>query len=129
MVAAALPGPARPGRPPWAALGFDLILGAAAALGQAPWGLWPLTVLALALLCSRIARAPGPRPAAWHAFAAGMGHFAQADAAETKLAVDRVGSAALLAAGVSAHAELRLAGLLDLECCLCHCSAHFFFLA
>ncbi len=78
MVAAALPGPAKPGRPPWAALGFDLILGAAAALGQAPWGLWPLTVLALAVLCSRIARAAGPRPAAWHAFAAGMGHFALA---------------------------------------------------
>lgn len=78
MAAAAMPTPARPRRPSWAALAFDLILGAAAALGQAPWGLWPLTVLALAALCWRIARASGPRPAAWHAFAAGLGHFALA---------------------------------------------------
>lgn len=78
MAAAAVPSPARPGRPSWSALALDLILGAGAALGQAPWGLWPLTVLALAALCWRIARAPGPRPAAWHGFAAGLGHFALA---------------------------------------------------
>ncbi|WP_262494976.1 apolipoprotein N-acyltransferase [Paracoccus thiocyanatus] len=49
-----------------------------AALGQAPWGLWPLTLLALALLCHRIARAATPGAAAWHGFAAGLGHFALA---------------------------------------------------
>lgn len=78
MAAPALSRPARAGRPRWVALALDLPLGAVAALGQAPWGLWPLTVLALAALCWRIARAPGPRPAAWHAFAAGLGHFALA---------------------------------------------------
>lgn len=56
----------------------DAGLGAAAALGQAPWNLWYLTVAALALLCWRIARANGSRAAAWHGFAAGLGHFALA---------------------------------------------------
>ena len=47
--------------------------GAAAALGQAPWGLWLVTLLALALLCWRIARSRTPfRPA----FLAGCGYFA-----------------------------------------------------
>ena len=68
----------RSGRPALIALLADLGLGAVAALGQAPWNLWYLSVTALALLCWRIARANGPRAAAWHAFAAGLGHFALA---------------------------------------------------
>ncbi|MTH33209.1 apolipoprotein N-acyltransferase [Paracoccus limosus] len=65
-------------RPGWLALVLDLGLGLAAALGQAPWGLWPLTVLAMALLCWRIAGAGSARRAFWHALAAGLGHFALA---------------------------------------------------
>ncbi|WP_374636797.1 apolipoprotein N-acyltransferase [Paracoccus sp. (in: a-proteobacteria)] len=68
----------RSGRPALIALLADAGLGAAAALGQAPWNLWYLTVAALALLCWRIARANGSRAAAWHGFAAGLGHFALA---------------------------------------------------
>lgn len=75
---APLPRRSRRARPGWAALGLDLLLGVAAALGQAPWGLWFLTVPALALLCWRIAAAPGARAAGWHGFAAGLGHFALA---------------------------------------------------
>ena len=68
----------RRGRPSWAMLALGVGLGAMAALGQAPWDLWPLTLLALALLCRQVARAETPRAAAWHAFAAGLGHFALA---------------------------------------------------
>lgn len=59
-------------------LGADLLIGAAAALGQAPWGLWPVTVLALAALIWRVATAPSSRAAAWRALAIGAGHFALA---------------------------------------------------
>ncbi|ARC35907.1 apolipoprotein N-acyltransferase [Paracoccus yeei] len=65
-------------RPRPAALLADLGLGVLAALGQAPWNLWFLTVLALALLCWRVAAARDARAAAWHALAAGFGHFALA---------------------------------------------------
>ncbi|MDO5643963.1 MAG: apolipoprotein N-acyltransferase [Paracoccus sp. (in: a-proteobacteria)] len=57
---------------------LDLALGAAVALGQAPWGLWPLSLLALALIIWRVARSPGARAAFWHALCAGAGHFALA---------------------------------------------------
>src|SRR4051794_7762720 len=40
-------------------------------------------------------------------------HLAQADAAQAELAVDGLGPAAALAAGVAADSELRLAGGLD----------------
>lgn len=69
---------ARSGRPALIALLADFGLGVAAALGQAPWELWYLSVAALGLLCWRIARAPGPRASAWHGFAAGLGYFALA---------------------------------------------------
>ena len=49
-----------------------------------------------------------------------MGEVTQADAAQTELAVHRLGATATLATGVGAHTELRFAGLLDLECCLSH---------
>src|SRR3954451_5489601 len=42
-----------------------------------------------------------------------VGHFPDTDAAQAKLAVDRLGSAAPLAPGVGAHRELRLRGRLD----------------
>ena len=66
------------GRPALIALLADLGLGAAAALGQAPWNLWYLSVAALALISWRIARANGARATAWHGFAAGLGYFALA---------------------------------------------------
>src|SRR6185312_7764297 len=51
---------------------------------------------------------------------AGVRHLAQADAAQPELAVDRVRAAALVAAGVAAHLELRLlVGLVD-QSLLCH---------
>ncbi len=78
MAPPALTSSSRGGRPFWVTLVFDAGLGAAAALGQAPWNLWPLTLLALALLCHRVACAETPRRTAWHAFAAGLGYFALA---------------------------------------------------
>lgn len=53
-------------------------LGAAMAAGQAPLGLWWLTLPALAGVLALAARAPGPRAAAWLGLAAGTGHFAAA---------------------------------------------------
>src|SRR5918993_2267528 len=53
---------------------------------------------------------------------AAMGHVPEADPAQAELAVDGLGPPAPLAPGVGADAELRLASLLDLECCLCHAS-------
>ncbi|MCC6304401.1 MAG: apolipoprotein N-acyltransferase [Rhodobacteraceae bacterium] len=50
-------------------------LGLAAAAGQAPFGLWPLTLLALAGLLGLVAGAPGPRRAALWGWLAGAGHF------------------------------------------------------
>ncbi len=47
-------------------------------MGQAPWGLWPLTVLALAAVIWLVARAEGARAAFWIGLAAGTGHFAVA---------------------------------------------------
>ncbi|RCW84128.1 apolipoprotein N-acyltransferase [Paracoccus lutimaris] len=75
---ARLSTPPRSGRPALIALLADTGLGALAALGQAPWDLWYLSVTALALILYRMARASGPRAAAWHGFAAGLGHFALA---------------------------------------------------
>lgn len=65
----------RRGRPPLRQLGPDFGLGALAALGLAPFGIWGVTLAGLGLLIWRLARA---RPAAafWHALAAGTGWFA-----------------------------------------------------
>ncbi|MBM3604006.1 MAG: apolipoprotein N-acyltransferase [Alphaproteobacteria bacterium] len=67
----------RRGRPPLRQLWPDLLLGSAAALGLAPFGIWAAPPVALAALIWRLARA---RPAAvfWHALAAGFGWFALA---------------------------------------------------
>jgi len=51
------------------------LLGALAGLGQAPWGLWPLTVVALAMLFALFARAATWRRALWLGWAAGTGYF------------------------------------------------------
>jgi len=49
--------------------------GALAALGQAPWGLWPLTLAGVALLYALWRQTDGWRAAAWLGFGAGTGHF------------------------------------------------------
>src|SRR6476659_3730319 len=54
---------------------------------------------------------------------AAVRHLAKAHTAQAELAVDRLGSAAALAAGVTAHLELRLAGGLDDQRCLRHLSS------
>ncbi|WCR10121.1 apolipoprotein N-acyltransferase [Paracoccus stylophorae] len=63
-----------PRRPPLIRLAPDLGLGLIAALGLAPAGVWGATVVALAAILWRLARA---RPAAvfWHGLAAGLGWF------------------------------------------------------
>ncbi|MFH5776059.1 apolipoprotein N-acyltransferase [Paracoccus sp. NGMCC 1.201697] len=65
-------------RPSVGGLALDLALGALAALGQAPFDLWYVTVIALALICWRVAHARSPGRGAWHALAAGFGQFALA---------------------------------------------------
>nr|WP_294931395.1 apolipoprotein N-acyltransferase [uncultured Paracoccus sp.] len=52
-------------------------LGALAALGQAPWGVWPATLIALAILTWRVGRSR-PRAALFTGFFAGLGYFATA---------------------------------------------------
>ncbi len=56
-------------------IGIALALGGAAALGQAPWGLWPLTVIALALLFALFRSTSGPRAALALGWIAGTGYF------------------------------------------------------
>ncbi len=60
------------------ALGLDLLLGAACALGQVPWNLWPLSLLALGAILWRVSGAAGPARAGLRAGAAGAGYFALA---------------------------------------------------
>ncbi|MFV0493047.1 MAG: apolipoprotein N-acyltransferase [Pseudorhodobacter sp.] len=45
------------------------------ALGQAPWGLWPISLLALAGLTLLVLRAEGPGAAGWVGQLAGTGYF------------------------------------------------------
>lgn len=56
----------------------DLLLGAVAALGLAPFGIWGATLVALALLIWRIARAGTAWASFRHALAGGVGWFALA---------------------------------------------------
>ncbi|TWI32911.1 apolipoprotein N-acyltransferase [Paracoccus sulfuroxidans] len=65
-------------RPGLGALSLSLVLGALAALGQAPWDLWYLTIPALAVLIWRMSGSGSARATAWHAFMAGLGYFAVA---------------------------------------------------
>ncbi|MCQ0093315.1 apolipoprotein N-acyltransferase [Roseovarius sp. M141] len=62
----------------WMQGGIAAALGAVAALGQAPWDLWPLTLLAFAGLYGCYSVAPGWRRAAWLGVAGGAGYFAVA---------------------------------------------------
>ncbi|WP_324754358.1 apolipoprotein N-acyltransferase [Roseovarius sp. Pro17] len=54
------------------------ILGAVAALGQAPWSLWPLSILAFGGLFGCFTAARTVRRAAWTGLAGGAGYFAVA---------------------------------------------------
>ena len=71
---AQLPSVRRGARPPLIRLLPDLGLGAAAATGLAPFGLWFLALPALAALIWRAARAT-PAGAFWHMLVAGIGWF------------------------------------------------------
>ncbi len=51
------------------------LAGFVSALGQAPWGLWPLTLVALAVVMLVVARAPGPSAGFWCGWAAGAAGF------------------------------------------------------
>lgn len=62
-------------RPPVQALAGDVVLGVIAALGLAPFGIWPATLLALTIAFWRMARAPRAATAFWHAMALGVGWF------------------------------------------------------
>jgi apolipoprotein N-acyltransferase len=61
--------------PGWAETGAAFGLGAVLATGQAPLGFWWLAFPALVALIALIARAAGPRAAAWLGLFAGAGHF------------------------------------------------------
>ncbi|MDO5368932.1 apolipoprotein N-acyltransferase [Paracoccus sp. (in: a-proteobacteria)] len=56
----------------------DFAIGVIAATGQAPWGLWPLTLLALAAMLWRLSGVASARAAGLRALAFGTGHFALA---------------------------------------------------
>ena len=68
---------ARPRAAGRAGLALAAGAGAVAALGQAPWGLWPLAILGTALVMAPAARAAPGRAAAL-GWAFGAGHFALA---------------------------------------------------
>ncbi len=68
----------RSGWPGWAETGAAFGLGAVMATGQAPFGLWWITLPALAALTALITRAPGPKTAAWLGLFGGAGYFALA---------------------------------------------------
>ena len=67
----------RLGYPGWRALVWPGGLGAVMALGQAPWGLWWISLPALALLLRHLTR-QGAGAAAWMGWFAGAGYFALA---------------------------------------------------
>ncbi len=59
----------------WTRYAFAAGLGAAAALGQAPWGLWPLTIIALAVIFGLWRETRGWLSATNLGLVAGTGHF------------------------------------------------------
>lgn len=67
-----------PVRPGWLTLSVATGLGALAAAGQEPLGLWPITLIALTGIAWLIANAPSPGNALWRGWLAGAGHFAAA---------------------------------------------------
>ncbi|MEM9584726.1 MAG: apolipoprotein N-acyltransferase [Pseudomonadota bacterium] len=60
----------------WAWRGLCIALGGAAALGQAPWGLWWVTLPAFAAVFWLLSHAQSWRDAAWVGWSAGLGYFA-----------------------------------------------------
>ena len=65
-------------RPVWARLGIAAALGAVAATGQAPWNLWPLSLLAWAGIFGVFSAMQTVRRAAIAGLATGAGYFAVA---------------------------------------------------
>ncbi|WP_342068666.1 apolipoprotein N-acyltransferase [Yoonia algicola] len=63
-------------RPAWFRLITLAALGAAAGLGQAPFDLWQVTILALAVLFALYPAAQSSRQSAFHVWAFGFGYFA-----------------------------------------------------
>lgn len=51
------------------------VLGAVSATGFAPLSLWPLALVAMAILCALVAASTGPRAAAWLGWWFGLAHF------------------------------------------------------
>ncbi len=62
----------------WLRMAMAAAIGAMAALGLAPWGLWPLTLLGLAILPALLAGAVTPWRAALMGWAFGAGYFGRA---------------------------------------------------
>lgn len=60
----------------WFSTLLSLVAGGFAALGQAPWSLWPVAVLGYGLAVWLIVAAPRPRQAAWRGWLVGLSHFA-----------------------------------------------------
>ncbi|VDC33020.1 apolipoprotein N-acyltransferase [Pseudogemmobacter humi] len=59
----------------WRGAAQDFVLGAAAVLGQAPFGLWPVSLAAFVLILKRVADAPDPRAAFRRGLFIGAGWF------------------------------------------------------
>ena len=57
---------------------LDALLGAAVATGQAPWGLWPVSLIALSVIFWRMTAARTATGCGWRALSAGTGYFALA---------------------------------------------------
>lgn len=55
---------------------LSVLAGGLAALGFAPWDLWPLTLLGVMALAWLVVQAPGPGAAALRGWLWGLGHFA-----------------------------------------------------
>ncbi|MCB2114949.1 MAG: apolipoprotein N-acyltransferase [Rhodobacteraceae bacterium] len=68
----------RAARPAPARLALAAAAGAAVALGQAPWGLWPVALAALVLLTTLVARESAVAPRNWLGWAGGAGYGAGA---------------------------------------------------
>src|SRR3954452_14445325 len=103
------------------AIGSVIVMSGGASLAAVPHALGPRRLGARASRRSVLLRwgvLPGTLADAGQL--AGVSHLPQADPAQAELAVDRVGAAAALAAGVAADRELRLAGRLVDESLLGH---------
>lgn len=65
-----------PVMPSWKQLGLAFGAGFLGALGQAPWGLWPIALVGFAVLYSMHRHAPSTAQSAWLGWAGGAGYFA-----------------------------------------------------